>query len=119
MILFGVSNMISDIYECAGESGKRITEIVLNVPEQMRERTKDLGTRLRELNEQPKLLPLEEFAPVEGEEYFVVPITQQKSVLIEMLVRKYQLQFSNLVHPTAYISPYASMGQGFLSGPIA
>jgi sugar O-acyltransferase (sialic acid O-acetyltransferase NeuD family) len=116
MIIFGVSNMVSDIYECARETGKKINEIVLNVPEQKRERTKDLETRLRELNERPKIVPLEEFAPVAGEEYFVVPVTQQKSVLIEMLVQKYRLQFSNLVHPRAYISPYATIGQGVFVG---
>jgi hypothetical protein len=53
MILFGVSNMLSDVYDCVHALGKKITWIVLNVPEEKRERTKGFETRLRELNEHP------------------------------------------------------------------
>ena len=116
MVLFGVSNMVSDVYECARELGKKITKIVINVPEQKRERTKDLETRLRELNERPQIVSLEAFFPVEGEEYFVVPITPQKSDLIAMLIHTHHLEFSTLVHPTAYVSPYATIGQGVFVG---
>jgi hypothetical protein len=48
MILFGVSNMLSDVYDCTIALGKKITRIVINVPEQRRERTKGLETRLQE-----------------------------------------------------------------------
>jgi sugar O-acyltransferase (sialic acid O-acetyltransferase NeuD family) len=116
MILFGTSNMISDVYECVCELGMRITCIVLNVTEEKRERTKGLETRLRELNERPQIISLEEFCPIGGEEYFVVPVTPEKSSLIERLVQRYQLKFSTLVHPTAYVSPYATIGQGVFIG---
>jgi sugar O-acyltransferase (sialic acid O-acetyltransferase NeuD family) len=116
MILFGVSNMLSDIYECVNLLGKKITAIVLNVPEQKRERTKDLETRLTELHERPLITSLEGFTPQMGEEYFVVPTTSRKSVLVEFLKNSYQLQFSQLIHPTAYVSPFARIGQGVFIG---
>jgi sugar O-acyltransferase (sialic acid O-acetyltransferase NeuD family) len=116
MVLFGVSNMLSDVYECVHALGKNVTRIVLNAPEQKRERTKDFETRLRELNEQPLITPLEEFSPREDEEYFVVPTTPKKAVLIEYLKNKYRLQFSQLIHPAAYVSPYAKIGQGVFIG---
>lgn len=116
MILFGVSNMLSNVYECVNELGKKVTRIVLNVPEQKRERTKGFETRLRELNERPLITPLEDFAPQEDEEYFVVPTTPKKSVLIEFLKNNYHLEFSQLIHPTAYVSPYAKIGQGVFIG---
>ena len=85
MILFGVSNVLSDVYDCAHALGKKITRIVLNAPEEKRERTKGFETRLREFNEHPLITPLEDFAPREEEEYFVVPTTPRKAVLIEFL----------------------------------
>ena len=117
MVLFGVGNMLSDVYDCAHALGKKITRIVLNAPEQKRERTKDFETRLRELNERPLITTLEDFAPREEEEYFVVPTTPKKAVLIEYLQNTHRLQFSQLIHPTAYISPYAKIGQGVFIGP--
>ncbi|HUI45958.1 MAG TPA: hypothetical protein VL122_08275 [Nitrospirota bacterium] len=116
MILFGVSNMLSDIYECVNLQGKKVTKIVLNVPELKRERTKDFETRLSEFRERPEITPLEEFTPQKGEEYFVVPTTSRKSALVEFLKSNYQLQFSQLIHPAAYVSPLAKIGQGVFIG---
>jgi sugar O-acyltransferase (sialic acid O-acetyltransferase NeuD family) len=116
MILFGVSNMLSDIYECLNLQGKRVTQIVINIPEERRERTKGLETRLQELNERPLIIPLEDFTPYEDEEYFVVPTTPRKFVLIEYLNNTYHLQFSHLIHPTAYVSPFAKIGQNVFIG---
>jgi sugar O-acyltransferase (sialic acid O-acetyltransferase NeuD family) len=116
MILFGVSNMLSDVYECISLLGKKVTRLIINVPENMRERTKDFETRLLELNEKPLITPLENFTPEENEEYFVVPVTPQKHLLVEYLKNNYQLQFAHLIHPTAYVSPYAKIGQGVFIG---
>jgi len=116
MILFGVGNMLSDVYDCAAALGKKISRIVINIPEQKRERTKGYEKRLQELNERPLITPLNEFKPDEGEEYFVVPTTVKKADLIEFLKITHQLRFAQLIHPTAYISPYAKIGQGVFIG---
>jgi sugar O-acyltransferase (sialic acid O-acetyltransferase NeuD family) len=116
MVIFGVSNMLSDIYDCANGVGKKITRIIVNVPEQTRERTKDFETRLRELNERPLITSLDDFMPVEDDEYFIVPTTPQKHILVEFLKSRYHLQFSQLIHPTAYVSPYAKIGQDVFVG---
>jgi sugar O-acyltransferase (sialic acid O-acetyltransferase NeuD family) len=117
MVLFGVSNMLSDVYECLNLLGKKVTRIVINVREKKRERTKDFETRLQELNERPLITPLEDFTPQEeDEEYFVVPTTPRKSVLVEHLINTYQLQFTHLIHPTAYVSPFAKIGQDVFIG---
>jgi sugar O-acyltransferase (sialic acid O-acetyltransferase NeuD family) len=116
MILFGVSNMLSDVYDCINALGRKVTRIVLNEPEQKRERTKDFETRLKELNERPLISHLDDFEFAKDEEYFVVPTTPRKSDLIVFLKKKYQMQFSNLIHPTAYVSPNAKIGQGVYIG---
>lgn len=119
MILFGVGNMLSDVFECSNLLGKRVTRIVLNMPEQKRERTKDFEARLRELNERPLITHLEDFATQEGEEYFVVPTSPEKSLLIEFLKRNYDVRFSQLIHPSACVSPYAKIGQGVFIGALS
>lgn len=116
MVLFGVSNMLSDIYECVNLPGKKITGIVLNVPEWKRERTKDLAARLEELNEQHSITSLEDFIPVDDEEYFVVPTTARKSGLVKYLKNTYKLKFSQMIHPIAYVSPLANIGQDVFIG---
>jgi sugar O-acyltransferase (sialic acid O-acetyltransferase NeuD family) len=116
MILFGVSNMLSDVYDCVYALGKKVVRIVINVPEQKRERTKGYETRLRELNERPLITLLDDFAPQENEEYFIVPTTTKKAALVEFLKNKHQLRFAQLIHPTAYISPFAKIGEGVYIG---
>jgi UDP-3-O-[3-hydroxymyristoyl] glucosamine N-acyltransferase len=116
MILFGVGNELSDISERINLPGKKVTRIVLNVREKTRERTKDFNTRRQELNEQQLIIPLKDFTPHEDEKYFVVPTTPQKHVLVEYLKNKYQLQFCRLIHPTAFVSPFAKIEQGVFIG---
>jgi|SRR5208283_2357328 len=116
MILFGVSNMLSDIYDCANALGKKISMIIINTQELRRARTKGFETRLQELNEKPRIISLSEFTPQEGEEYFVVPTTPEKSPLIDCLKNTYQLEFARLIHPTAYVSPYAKIGEDVYIG---
>ncbi len=119
MVLIGVSNMLSDVFECVNLLGKRVTKIVINVPEKKRERTKDCETRLRELHERPVIMHLEDFAPQEGEEYFLVPTTPKKSLLVEFLKKNYNLRFSQLIHPTAFVSRHARIGQGVYIGAMS
>ncbi len=116
MILFGVSNMLSDICECLKLRGKKIRKIVLNVPELKRERTKDFETRLSEIHERPLVIPLQKFTPERGDEYFVVPTTARKSALVDFLRNTYNLKFSQIIHPTAYVSPLATIGQNIFIG---
>src|SRR5574337_606920 len=116
MILFGVGNMLSDIYECVNLLGKRVTRIVINAPEQKRRRTKDMETRLRELGEHPSITALDDFLPRPGEDYFIVPTTPKKSELAKFLAARHRLRFARLVHPSAHVSPYATIGQGVFIG---
>ena len=116
MILFGTSNILSDIYDCSKALHKEIRAIILNVPEEVDSRSKGLQTRLGELGEHPLIIALEDFVPANGEEYFIVPTTPRRSLLVEYLRGKYQLRFTQLIHPTAYVSPYARIGEGVYVG---
>jgi len=83
--------MLSDIYDCAYELGKKITGIVINAPKQMRERTKGLERRLLEFDEQSQINSLDDFVPEEDEEYFVVPTTPQGNIFTEIFKSSYNL----------------------------
>lgn len=116
MVLFGVGNMLSDVIECVRGLGKDVGCIVVNGREQTRERAKDFAVRLRELGGRPVILSLDDFSPPAGEEYFIVPTTPKKAGLVEFLRKTHALHFTRLVHPTAYVSPYARLGEGVFVG---
>ena len=119
MILFGSGNMLSDAYDCCRATNRRVTAIFLNAPETIRPRTKSLVRRLEELAEAPMVAPLAAFSPGQGEEYFVVPTTPLKAALVDQLKERFGITFARLVHPTAYVSPYATLGEGVFVGAIS
>ena len=62
------------------------------------------------------LLSFEEFQPQADELYILGPTTPQRSVLASELVQRFGLKFTTLIHPTAYVSPLAKLGQGVFIG---
>jgi sugar O-acyltransferase (sialic acid O-acetyltransferase NeuD family) len=116
VILFGTGNMLSDIYDCCRATQIRVSAIFLNTEEEVRPRTKPLRTRLSGLGEHPFVGRMEDFAPVPGEQYFLVPTTPKKRPLAEELRRRFGIEFARLVHPSAYVSPYARLGEGVFVG---
>jgi sugar O-acyltransferase (sialic acid O-acetyltransferase NeuD family) len=116
VILFGTGNMLSDIYDCCLASRLQVSAIFLNAAEEVRPRTKSLSTRLAELGEHPAVARIEEFVPVPGEQYFLVPTTPAKRRLADELRARFGIAFARLVHPSAYVSPYARLGEGVFVG---
>lgn len=116
MVLFGVSNMLSDIYDCCHALDKPVTAIVQNVPEVTRPRTKSLQARLRELGQNPLVQDIGSFRRSEGEEYFVAVTSPVKWQLVQRLEREHGLRFATLVHPGACVSPFARIGCGVFIG---
>lgn len=116
MIIFGASNLLGDVYDCCRALGRQVTTIVLNVPEEVRPRTKSLATRLSDLGVTPNLQDIEAFRPSDGEEYFVAISSAKKMDLVRRLTQEHGVLFCSLIHPSAYVSPYASVGAGVFIG---
>jgi len=116
VILFGTGNMLSDIYDCCLATGAQVSAIFLNTEEEIRPRTKPLHARLSELDQHPLVSRIEKFAPVTGEQYFLVPTTPGKRRLVNDLRGRFGIAFARLVHPAAYVSPYARLGEGVFVG---
>lgn len=116
LVIFGVSNVLSDFFDIAHALELKVSKIVLNQPEVVRERTKTLNERIQLLPVAPIVQRLEDFAPTPGESYAVAVTSPAKSVLIQKLENEYQMGFRSLIHPTAYVSPYAELGEGVFVG---
>ncbi len=119
LVIFGVSNILSDLFDCALATGMRLSQVVIDLPEQVDARSISLADRLASLARlctPPEVLTMDQFVPQPGQAYLLGPTTPTRAALADMLVRRFGLRFAVLVHPTAYVSPLASLGQGVFVG---
>jgi sugar O-acyltransferase (sialic acid O-acetyltransferase NeuD family) len=119
LVIFGLSNMVSDIFDCALARGHEIARIVRNQPERLRPRTKGLAERLVPLPSVPELLELESFTPGPDEIYVLGTTSPARTGLVDRLHREYGLSLATLVHPAAHVSPFARLGEGVFVGAAA
>lgn len=119
LVIFGASNFVSDIFDAALGAGLAPSKVVLDLPEPGGERNVALSERIRRLAEigpRPEVLQLSEFEPEDGESYILGPTTPTRQALADEVVKRFHVSFCNLIHPTAYVSPLASMGHGVFIG---
>lgn len=116
LVIFGVSNILSDIFDAARALNLEIKKIIQNQPEVVRMRTKSLEARLALLSQRPVVDHLDAFIPEPGESYIIGISAAAKSGLVELLQGTHGLHFRTLIHPTAYVSPYATIGEGVFVG---
>jgi sugar O-acyltransferase (sialic acid O-acetyltransferase NeuD family) len=119
LVIFGASNLVSDLFDCALANHILPAKIVLHLPEDGHERSIPLAARLARLAPfcpPPIIEPLAAFRPAAGEVYVLGPTTPTRARLAAELRRLFDLEFHTLVHPTAYVSPLATMGPGTFVG---
>lgn len=119
LVIFGTSNILSDIFDCALANQLLISKIVLHLPEVVGERDRNLNDRLQELGvigEIPTIIQLDEFSPSENELYLLGPTTPTRAILAKELQQRFGIRFIQLLHPTAYVSPLAHLGEGVFIG---
>jgi sugar O-acyltransferase (sialic acid O-acetyltransferase NeuD family) len=119
LVIFGISNIVSDLFDCAMANGLALGKIVIHHPEQAQERDVRLTDRLSALASicaPPTVEHLDEFTPEAGEVYLLGPTTPSRSGLAAELKKRFGLRFHTLVHPTAYVSPLAELNEGVFVG---
>lgn len=119
LVIFGVSNILSDVFDCALANGLDIAKVVRDLPEETGERDKSVAERiaaLAPLGQYPGVEDLDEFQPQDGELYILGPTTPTRAALASKLERLFGLTFATLVHPTAFVSPLASLSPGVFVG---
>ena len=119
LVIFGLSNILSDLFDCALANGLRLGKIVRHLPHIDGERDISLEQRLQavaRIATPPSVIELDEFVPQANEVYMLGPTTPERAALAALLQQRFGLQFHTLVHPTAYVSPLASLGRGVFVG---
>lgn len=119
LVIFGTSNILSDIFDCAIANHLSVAKVVLHLPEEVGERDRTLADRLQDFGTTgaiPEVLQLDEFIPADNEVYILGPTTPTRAVLAAEVQRRFAITFTKLVHPTAYVSPLASLGEGVFVG---
>lgn len=119
LVIFGVSNILSDIFDCALANGLRLGKVVIHHPEEIAARDVSLADRLQALGKHgtpPAVQDLDDFSPSMDEIYILGPTTPARAELAGELSARFAIRFHTLVHPTAYVSPLASLGEGVFVG---
>jgi sugar O-acyltransferase (sialic acid O-acetyltransferase NeuD family) len=116
IVFFGVSNLLSDFFDCAIALGHRVRGVVYNQSEIVRPRTRSVRSRLNDLTPPPAFIALADFRGVPGEIYALGTTHPARSALVEELTQEFQLELTALVHPAAYVSPFAHIGPGCFVG---
>jgi sugar O-acyltransferase (sialic acid O-acetyltransferase NeuD family) len=116
LVVFGVSNLLSNIFDCALALGLTPSLVVMNMPEVTRPRTRSVTDRVMQLPTPPRIVQMEEFSPREGECYFLGTTSPQRRTLVEEIRSRFGITCCTLVHPTAYVTPGASLASGVYVG---
>jgi sugar O-acyltransferase (sialic acid O-acetyltransferase NeuD family) len=119
LVIFGASNILSDLFDCALANGLVPSRIVMHLPEVAEARGIPVAARaaaLAALCPPPLVEWMDAFEPAEGELYVLGPTTPARALLHAEVKRRFGLHFHTLVHPTAYVSPLARVGSGTFIG---
>jgi sugar O-acyltransferase (sialic acid O-acetyltransferase NeuD family) len=118
-VIFGASNIISDLVDCALANKLVVAKVVLHLPEDGDARSIPLVVRVARIAAivaPPVIEPLSQFRPAPGEVYLLGPTTPTRAALAAELRSRFDLRFHTLIHPTAYVSPLATLGSGTFVG---
>ncbi len=109
-VLFGFSDSIGDQLDAIYSNGKRLKKIVLNVEIDLER----INTSLSVLDNKPEVTFIDMFKPQKGELYSFGFFRPEKVKLVNELKHKFDISFSNLIHPKAVVSRFATLGCGIL-----
>lgn len=120
LVIFGVSNMLSDVFDCALANGLTLGKVIIHLPEVAGDRGRTLADRLvalKGLCKPPTVQLLDDFVPCADHElYLLGPTTPTRAELAAEVKHRFNLVFHTMVHPSAYVSPLANLGEGVFIG---
>lgn len=125
LVIFGASNILSDLFDCALANRIGLAAVVTHLPESAGPRDLPLSARVAALQgvcALPRIVALDDFRPEDGECYLLGPTTPSRAALADELAQRFGIgapngsRFHTLIHPTAWVSPLARLGQGVFVG---
>ena len=119
LVIFGVSNIISDLMDTAQLNGLSVRAIVMNQPEVIRSRTRGIHERIKRLHPTPVIMRLDEFLPANDEQYFIGTTSPEKVHLVNQLKKDFGIGFCNIIHPTAHVSSWVTLDEGVFIGALS
>ena len=116
LVVFGASNLLCDLFDCAGALGILPGKVVLNAPFVERTRTRSLDELLQSLPLPPAVIPLDAFHPAADELYLLGTTARGREHLVSEVTSRFAIHFTTLVHPRAVVSGMARAGEGVFVG---
>lgn len=119
LVIFGTSNMISDLVDAAWTHGIATRAIVQHDPEPNEVRSIPIAERVKrfkQLGGVPEVLTFEEFSPMPNDIYILGPTTPTRKRLADAVKNNWGLTFTKLIHRTAYVSPLTELAEGVYVG---
>jgi sugar O-acyltransferase (sialic acid O-acetyltransferase NeuD family) len=122
LVIFGESNILSDLFDAALACGLYPAKVVTHHPHPVGERDVPLGERVAAIapycpgGAAPAVVTLDAFVPSPGEAYLLGPTTPTRAELAGIVQQRFGVSFMTLVHPRGYASPLASLGAGVFLG---
>lgn len=119
LVIFGASNILSDLFDAAMSNGLELGKVVIDEPEAAGDRDIPAATRIKAVAafaRPPELIQLDDFQPQADELYLLGPTTPTREKLAKHLVHHWNMKFHTLVHPSAYVSKMATLGEGVFVG---
>ena len=116
LVIFGVSNMLGDVIDCAMVQGISTSHIVMNQEEVIRPRTKSVSDRIALLSNPPKVIGFDDFEPQSDQCYFLGTTAAGRDKLVKEIRSRFDIECCTLVHPTAYVSSLSQLANGVFVG---
>ena len=88
LVIFGLSNILSDLFDCAIEGHLALGKVVIDQPEAPGARDRTIAQRLDALQgivARPVIESLDDFTPAPGERYILGPTTPARAGLAARL----------------------------------
>ena len=127
-VMFGVHPLFGDYVDAIHASGGYLARVVLNVKESERPHGESFEERLgkynqwrlgRGISDPVEVLWLDDYQPKAGEHPLLGFRGVKADPLIGVLKERHALSFPPVIHPAAYISPMAIIGEGVFVGANA
>ncbi len=124
-VMFGTHPLFGDYVDAIHACGGVLSRVVRNMDEPPRPPGQNFEDRLevyqawldrQGVHRRVEVLSLEEFRPQEGEDFLFGFRGPKLLPLREELRSRFGLLFAPIVHPTTYVSPMSSLGEGVFVG---
>jgi sugar O-acyltransferase (sialic acid O-acetyltransferase NeuD family) len=116
-VIFGFGDYISDVFDIINANGGKIKAVIDN-PNLRQAGPENLERRISLLSYAVPVVPLPDFRPAPGDKYMYGFLTTRELVL-EDLEKTYDIRFSSIIHPSAYLGSNERIGRGVIISPHA